>query len=147
MKKYTSSEMKRFNYLLGETEAAYHDVSLRLGLSDSAMKILYAICDRGESCLLQEICRSSGLSKQTVNSAIRKLEGAGILRLEQAGAKSKRVCLTEAGKTLAGQTALRMIRMENEIFASWPKEDVETYLALTERFLTNFREKAAELLK
>lgn len=145
MKEYTSSEMKRFNYLLGETEAAYHEISLRLGLSDSAMKILYAICDRGENCLLQEICHCSGLSKQTVNSAIRKLEGAGVLRLEQAGAKAKRVCLTEAGKTLADQTALRVIRMENEIFASWPKEDVETYLALTERFLTGLRAKTVEL--
>lgn len=141
----TSNEMKRFNCLLGETEAAYHEAFLKLGLSDSAMNILYVICDQGESCLLQEICRRSGLSKQTVNSAIRKLEGEGVLYLEQAGAKAKRVFLTERGKELAGKTALRIIQIENAIVASWPKEDVETYLKLTERYLTDFKKQTAEL--
>ena len=45
-------KLKRYNYLIGETEATYHEISLKLGLSDSAMKILYAICDNGKSCLL-----------------------------------------------------------------------------------------------
>ena len=101
MPKYVSKEMRRFNYLLGEIDAVYHEVSLKLGLSDSAMKIMYAICDAGEVCLLQEICFYTGLSKQTVNSAIRKLEEEGILYLEPFNAKSKKVFLTEKGKGLA----------------------------------------------
>ena len=68
---------------------------MKLGLSDSAMRILYALCDLGDRCPLQSICRRSGLSKQTVNSAIRKLEQEGILYLEQATARAKQVCLTE----------------------------------------------------
>lgn len=43
-----SKEMKRYNYFIGEMEAAYHEAALSMGLSDSAMKILYAICDSGE---------------------------------------------------------------------------------------------------
>lgn len=111
-------KLKRYNYLLGETEATYHEISLKLGLSDSAMKILYAICDNGESCLLQDICRCSGLSKQTINSAIRKLENEGILYLENVGAKAKKVCLTDLGKRLVQKTALRMIEIENAVFES-----------------------------
>lgn len=95
MNAYIFSMMKRYNYLLGEIEASYHEVSLKLGLSDSAMKILYAICDNGESCLLQDICRRSGLSKQTINSAVRKLEAEGMIYLEMADSKHKKVCLTE----------------------------------------------------
>ncbi|MDE5893332.1 MAG: MarR family transcriptional regulator [Acetatifactor sp.] len=145
MNNYASKEMKRYNHLLGEIEATYHEMSLKLGLSDSAMIILYTICDEGESCPLSEICRRSGLSKQTVNSAIRKLEADGSLYLEKAGVRSKTVCLTTAGKKLAGQTALRLLNTENAILASWPRQDVEKYLELTEKFLTALREEAARL--
>ena len=75
-----SNEMKRYNHLVGEINAVYHEISLNLGLSDSAMVILYSICDNGDSCLLQEISRRSGVSKQTINSAIRKLEKEGIIK-------------------------------------------------------------------
>ena len=142
-----SKEMKRFNHLLSEIDAAYHEISLKLGLSDSAILILYTICDNDNknSCLLQDICRRSGLSKQTINSSIRKLEANGILYLESITPKSKKVCLTEHGKLLAEQTAGQVIKAENEIFASWPREDVEKYLELTEAFLLALRGKAKNL--
>lgn len=135
-------ELKRYNYLLGEIEAQYHEMFLKLGLSDSASMILYTICDSGESCLLQEICRRTGISKQTINSAIRKLEREGIVYLVPAGAKNKNVCLTERGKGLAENTVMRIMEAENDIFAAWPEEDMAKYLELTERFLEAIRERA-----
>ncbi len=145
MKKYPSKELKRCNYLLGELDRAYHEASLKLGLSDSAMRILYTICDEGESCMLQKICLETGLSKQTVNSGLRRLEEDSIVYLQAVNAKSKRVFLSEKGKQLAEKTALRIMQMEDDIFASWKKEDVETYLELLERFLTSFRSKTKDL--
>ena len=127
--------MKRYNYLLGELNAVYHEMSLKLGLSDSAMIILYTICDQGERCPLQDICRYSGLSKQTVNSALRKLEAERVLYLEAAGSRNKTVCLTEKG----------IMQAENEIYTSWPEQDVEKYLELTEHFLTALQEKAGQM--
>ena len=137
--------MKRFNHLLGEIEAVYHEMALKFGQSDSVMNILYTICDYGDSCPLQEICRRSGISKQTINSALRKLEREGIVYSEQAGVKGKNVCLTEKGKELVGDTAVRVIEAENGILASWPEEDVKRYLELTERFLVGIKEKAKEI--
>ena len=145
MHKTASEAFKRFNYLSAEIGAAYHDMSYRLGLSDSAMILLYTLCDAGGRRLLQEICRRCGLSKQTVNSALRKLEREGIIYLEPVDAKSKRVCLTREGEALAEQTAGQIIRMENELFAAWPQEDVQRYLALTGRFLSDIRKKAEGL--
>lgn len=141
----SSREMRRYNHLLGEMDRVYHEMSLKLGLSDSAMIVLYTICDSGGACLLRDICRRSGLSKQTVNSALRRLEAAGVVYLEPVSARSKSVCLTEAGTALAEKTAGRVIRMENDIFAAWPREDVERYLELTERFLLALRERAEAL--
>ncbi len=141
----TQDSLQRFNYLFGETDALYHELALKLGLSDSAMKILYVICDTGEPCLLREICRRSGLSKQTLNSALRKLEEEGTLFLESAGPRSKQVRLTPAGRALADHTAREIIRMENAVFAGWPEQDVQTYLTLTERFLTDLRARGADM--
>lgn len=145
MNTHSSRELRRYNYLAGEIEAAYHEMSLKLGLSDSAMMILYAICDRGDSCLLRDICRQFGISKQTVNSALRKLEAEGVIYLESADAKNKRICLTEKGKRLADQTARQIIETENDIFSSWEEADVENYLKLTERFLHDFKARSEKI--
>ena len=146
MESHMSREMKRFNHLLGEIDAVYHAAALKMGLSDSAMSILYTISNEGDACLLQTICRRSGLNKQTVNSALRKLERERVIYRESAGPKVKRVCLTEQGKTLARRTAHRIIQAENEILTSWSAEDVEAYLTLTERFLQAIREKTQDLV-
>ncbi|MCI8514083.1 MAG: MarR family transcriptional regulator [Lachnospiraceae bacterium] len=140
-----SKETRRYNYLLGEIDAVYHEISLKLGLSDSVMRILYTICDKGDCCPLKDICRLSGISKQTINSALRKLEAEKIVYLKPSGAKNKNVCLTEKGKQLADQTARQIICAENMILTSWPKEDVEKYLELTERFLNELKEKSENM--
>ncbi len=145
MHTYPSTAMKRYNHLLGEIDSVYHEMSQKLGLSDSAMIILYTICNSGDRCPLQAICRLSRISKQTINSAIRKLEAENIVYLTPDGGKNKTVCLTDKGKELAGRTALRILEAENAIFASWPAKDLEKYLALTEKFLAQLREKARDI--
>ena len=140
MEKSSLSSLKRYNHLVGEIDAVYHEASLKLGMSDSVSKILYTICNVGSSCLLHDICKQAGLSKQTVHSAIRNLEAKEMVTLELVGGKSKKVCLTEKGEIFAQKTARRLIDMENSILSSWPKEDVQTYLELTERFLVDLKE-------
>ena len=142
---YISRDLRRYNHLLQETDAVYHEMAQHWGLSDSVMGVLYTLCDAGGRCRLRDICYWSGMTKQTVNSALRKLEADGILYLEPSGARSKRVCLTEAGLRVADATAGRLIRLENSIFDEWPAEDVQQYLGLMERYLQTFRCKLPEL--
>lgn len=84
-------QIHRINYLTAEMDALYHQASLKIGLADSAMRVLYAIYDNGEWCMLSDIYKQSGISKQTVNSAIRKLEDEDILYLETFKGKLKKV--------------------------------------------------------
>ena len=142
---YISRDLRRYNHLLQETDAVYHEMAQHWGLPDSVMGVLYTLCDAGGRCSVREVCRLGGMSKQTVNSALRKLEADGILYLEPSGARSKRVCLTEAGLRVADATAGRLIRLENSIFDEWPAEDVQQYLGLMERYLQAFRRKLPEL--
>ena len=140
-----SKEMKRVNHLIGEIDAVYHEIAWTLGLSDSVFEILYTICNYGDSCMLKDIGRNCGLSKQTINSALRKLEKEGIVYLEAVDSRHKKVCLTEEGRSLTRRTAESVIEAENQILASWPQEDVETYIALIRRYLLALQEKAKNL--
>ncbi len=134
-------ENKRLNHLLGEINAVYHEIALKLGLSDSAMQILYMICDYQGSCLLWDISRFSGLSKQTVHSAIRKLEQENIVSVSKTEKRLKMVTLTQKGSELVDKTVLPVMEKENAILSSWSKEDVEKYLELTQRYLYDLREQ------
>lgn len=145
MSEFATEKLKRFNYLFGEIEAVYHEAALKFGLSDSAMLVLYAICNNGENCLLSDIIHLSGASKQTINSALRKLEAEGIVYLEAVNGKKKNVCLTKKGRELADRTVIRLLDIENGIFDSWSLEEQEQYLTLTHRYLTAFKEKLKEV--
>lgn len=140
-----NEQMKRFNLLSTEIDAAYHEAAFKLGLSDSTMLILYTAYSNGGECLLNDITLMSGASKQTVNSALRKLEAEGIVDLKSFEGRKKKVCLTDKGMQLADSTASRLIDIENEIFSSWSDEETSMYIELTKRYLTDFKEKIKEI--
>ena len=72
-----------YTHLAGEINSLYHEAAVKMGISDSVMNILYVICEKGDRCLQSEISRLTGISRQTINSAIRKLEKDGIVYLKQ----------------------------------------------------------------
>lgn len=143
MKFCMNEQLKRFNLLVSEIDTVYHDAALKLGMSDSTMLVLYTLCTCDGECMLGDI--TSGASKQTINSALRKLEAEGIVYLEVFKGRKKRVYLTKKGRQLAGKTVLKVIEAENEIFASWSEEEKSIYIDLTQRYLADFKEKVKEL--
>ena len=50
MKNTLSPALRRSNYLHSETDAAYHELCLKLGISDSAMNLLYIIFVIWDEC-------------------------------------------------------------------------------------------------
>ena len=140
-----NNEMKRLNYLTSELNSAYHEAAVKLGLSDSAMQILYTVCSFGSSCLISDVCRLTGISKQTINSALRKLEQSDIIRLEASIGRNKRMILTEKGQALSERTVMKIIGIENSIFDSWTEEKKDIYLSLTQVYLDMFRKQTEQL--
>ena len=68
-----------------------------MGISDSVQNILYVLCDQGNQALQSEICSISGISRQTINSALSKLEQQGLVRVEPDEGRNTMVFLTEEG--------------------------------------------------
>ncbi len=143
MEYFANDQLKRFNLLVSEIDTVYHDAALKMGLSDSAFLILYTVCWCDGECLLSDI--TTGASKQTINSALRKLEADNIVYLKAFEGRKKKVCLTEKGYHFAEGTVLQLIGMENEIFDSWSEKEKNIYIELTQRYLSAFREKIKEL--
>lgn len=139
------NEIHRINYLSSELESLYHQSSLKLGITDSVSVVLYSIYDAGSECLLSDICKNSGISKQTINSAIRSLEADDILHLVQHTGRTKKVVLTEKGKDYVQQTAAKLYQAEQDAFDSWSEEEISTYIALMEKYNDCFRHQIEKL--
>ena len=141
-----SADMTRFNWLMAETTGVYHAIAQSLGLSDSAFAILYTLSLLEEPAPLSQVVQLTGLPKQTVNSALRKLESDGRITLEAAGTRKKKLFLTPAGQTLCREKVHPVLALEDEIFAAWTQEERTLYLRLTQRYLDDLKEKSRQRL-
>lgn len=127
-------KIHRVNALANDLDGIYHQAAQKLGVSDSVLIVLYSIHEMGTPCRLYDICARSCLNKQTINSAMRKLEQEGILYLEPDTGKTKRVCLTEKGQVFVRQTAGRLYEAECNAFRNWSEEEFAQYLALMAKY-------------
>lgn len=139
-------QLNQLNLLTSEINGVFHETSVRLGLSDSASIILYTLCTNEGSCQLSDIVKLSGVSKQTINSALRKLEKEEFVVLTPMDQRRKRVSLTEKGAQLAQQTVAKMIDKEKRMFDSWTEEEMEAYVRLTQRYLNDIRQAFREIV-
>ncbi len=137
-KKQTGSRLSEWNALLREEDDIYRAAIRDLGMPDGAFWILYALRADGrdgEELTQSEICQILYQSKQTTNSALKKLEAAGYLELcAGIDRRSKRIHLTEAGWDLAARTADRLIAAEKRAFFQMTGEEQDTLLRLSKKF-------------
>ena len=95
--------------------------------------------------MLSEIYKLSGISKQTINSAVRKLEQEKMVVLEKYNGKAKLVRLTEVGRKLAEQTAARLFEAERAAFAEWSEEELRMYLELIRKNNATLKQQIEKL--
>lgn len=141
MNKNYREKVHKINCLTNDLNALYHRAALKFGLSDSEMFILYMIIDKNDCCLLHDICFESGISKQTVNSAVRKLEGKGLIYLEKYKGKNKQVFLTKKGKDYCENTVVRLFKAECAAFDDWNEEETKYYVELMEKYNKSFKKQ------
>lgn len=139
MNKTLKHELQRINCLFSDMDAAYHQAAVRLGVSDSVSVIYYLLYLNDGCCLLQDIYRLSGISKQTVNSALRKLELEALVYLEQLDGKAKKVCATEKGKPQIYAVAEKIYQAEENTLRGWTDEELACFIAGLEKYNTLFR--------
>ncbi len=139
-----------YNQLLKACDTLYHNAAAAAGLSDCAFWILYAVQDSDHTCTQSEICDNSSLPRQTVNSALKKLEKDGYLTLRRInGSTSKSIHLTEAGNALAQKHLLPVMEAEQcacDAFSDAEKKQfLNTFQRLVERLNTEICQSLKEM--
>lgn len=135
----------RFNQINNEVMALYHRVSQKMGFADSEFNILYMLCDEGEGIDQSRIIEVSGMSKQTVHSAVRRLEKDGILMLGDRTAHRKAIYLSEKGRALMESKFRPFMDKEESIYNSWTDPEKELFLSLNDRFMQSLRRIVEEM--
>ena len=137
--------LKEFNEAFGKINEAYHEAAVKLGLSDTEMEIFYIFYIYGSGCRQSVLYKESGLTKSTVNSAIRKLQRDGILYLMPGEGRNTLVYATEKGEELIRNTIEKVIRIESTTYGGWSPEDQKTFIRLNRVFASEMKRMVEEL--
>ena len=127
-----------------EWDAVYEEYAKSVGLSYTGLIVLYEIYEI-ENCTQKKLGEYCFIPKQTVNSAIRKLEQEGYLTLSNGKGHSKHILLTESGHTLLKETIFPIVEAENEAFTELSFEECNLLLKLHSKYTTALREKFSKL--
>lgn len=115
----------------------YRGAVKKSGLPACAFWILYTLRMESGSFTQSQICEFLYEPKQTVNSALKKLEADGYLSLSPgADQRSKPVQLTDKGLQLASVSADRVADAEAQALLSMTREERERFIQLTVRYRT-----------
>ena len=109
----TTVLIQEFNQLLKKMDNIYCKLAKSSGLSDTAFWIIYTIKNEKETYKQKDLCIMWSYSKQTINSALKKLEEQNIIQLVAVpeNKKDKKIILTEYGEHIAE----KFIKPVNEI--------------------------------
>lgn len=140
-RKTIRQRLSLYNSIVKENDEIYRMAARRVELPDAAFWILYILRESEIPLTQSEICSSIYMPKQTVNSALKKLETEGYIE-QKAGDDRRRKLLsfTEKGEMLAQKTIDRVLFAEQNAFAQLPEKEQEAFLQLFRKYTDLLRE-------
>ena len=123
MKDEKDLQYASLNQMYNELDEMYHAVAVAHKISDCALWILYCVRETSAPLTQSEIADAMFINRQSVNSALRKMEEEGyiVLRTKEDNRKNKCILLTEKGERLASVTADLILRNERAAFERFEK--------------------------
>lgn len=137
--------LAEYNSMLKEHEDLYRQIARRFNLSECAFWILYSLREANASLTQSELCYALSQPKQTINSALKKMESDGYIKLlSDQDRRRKQLCLTEKGEFLARETVDKVIVLENQTFDNFTETEQETFLHLLHKYTDNLKDNLSE---
>ena len=133
----TLADLRRYNQLWKAQDDMWAQAARRTDISPTAFWILYVLYIEEENVTQADLCERWFFSRQTVNSAVKKLQTEGIVVLENAKERGnvKVLKLTEAGREFVNARVKPLADADFEAFASFSPEERKLLLALMQRQL------------
>ncbi len=131
------SEFEQFNLLYKELDKSYEEYFACCGLSACAMWVIYSLRVDGDFMTQTDISKRYFLNKQSVSSAIQKLEKDGYVSIQTApnNAKNKLLQLTEKGCRFAEETIDKLLTAEQSAFDGLTQEEQRELIRLYQKYM------------
>ena len=132
---HTNDLLSQYNGIMKENNEFYRVFVKKFGLSECSFWILYMLRTDYAAPVQSEICACLHQSKQTINSALKKLVEEEYLKLTPGkDRRSKQISLTENGNRLCEKTVDHVIKMEKNDSESLSMEEQELLLSLFRKY-------------
>lgn len=142
----TDKRMMAFNVLWKEQDDIYRGIAKTLGLNESVFWILYCLRGSGKNVTQSFMCSMMLEPKQTINTALKKMESDGLIFFSDSGDKrSKYIYLTEKGAALAKNTVDRVIVAERTAMEMMTEDEQRQFLELFRKYNDCLKEKMGEI--
>lgn len=122
------------NEMWKENADIYRQMAKQMNLTDTAMWALYTLRIEPGEMTQSRMCEFLHEPKQTVNSALKKMESDGLITLQSgANRRTKTIHLTPAGEALAQQTSDRVMETEQQALAQFSEAEANQLFSLMRR--------------
>lgn len=140
---------KIYFHLCMELDEVYHALAKHYGLSDTAYYIFYVLRLSEQIYTQAKLCEALHLSKQTVFSALKRLENDGYVELKASpeNQKNKTIHLTAKGIKMAEHSVDDVDQAEQNAFRAMGEEDGALLNALTVKYISFLRQEIKALIK
>ena len=148
MSEHIQQQLQTLNRLYKESEHIYSRLASKLGMTDTAFWVLYAIVNSEESLTQNDLCSGFFFPVQTIHSAINNLRKDGLLELQVIpGTKNRKaILLTEKGKAFAADTIDKADEIEKNAFLRFTEEERETYLSLFRQHIEYLKDEEKRVM-
>ena len=135
--KALSTRLFALNEAWKENANIYRQMAKQMNLTDMAMWAMWALytlrVEPGEMTQ-SRMCEFLHEPKQTINSALKKMEADGLITLQSgSNRRTKTIHLTAAGEALARETADRVAETEQQALAQFSEEEANQLFSLLRR--------------
>ena len=139
--------IKEFNQLLKKMDNVYDKLAKSSGISDTAFWIIYTIKNEKETYKQKDLCVMWSYSKQTINSALKKLEEQNIIKLVSVpeNKKDKKIILTDYGEQIAKELIDPVNEIEKESLKQLKEANI--FIDLFKKYIETMEEKSEKFLK
>ena len=134
-----NTELKSKLFILSNVKkkinSLYHEEAVRLGISETALWILYSIFGSKETFTQYDLCEAWQYPRQTVNSSLTSLIKSEYVVLKSIpGTRNRKaIHLTENGLAFCEKNILPLYLAEERAYLQMSEKELDTFVALYEK--------------
>lgn len=142
-------QLQALNRLYKESDHIYSSLASKLGMTDTAFWVLYAIAHSDEPMTQNDLCSDFFFPVQTIHSAINNLRRDGLLELRVIpGTKNRKaILLTEKGESFVAATINKADEIEKNALLCFDEHERELYLSLFRRHIEYLKTEEKRVLE